>query len=298
MLYVPGNAPTAFAVSPDYSFPDVYDAATEVITAHGPSTFLYPKVGGPAIEKSPGKEAPPDSGSADKKPDGAAAKEPTSKASAEPELKDLHAALWEAVEGKPTVAKSYFDSIVSARTAQQASGLWKDSAQQILIEKLAASKPPENGKADESGNLLRQLIRANAGLPDMESSLYSEAVATETKRNLLLDQAIRAAKTLNDQLDGWKTLRNWAIGLMIVGTLFAIIMTIWLLKGRDLLTLDSYLLPVLIFIFAVMAVSPAVLLLLGRPLAGIDQFMPAGEVKAPSAEKAAEKPKEEKAASK
>lgn len=283
-LLVPSNARTASAFADDHVLGDVLTQARDVISAPGPAAtmmIIKPPSNPQTPATGPGGEPKPD-----KKGGGDAATEGEPPTPAPPELKDLHPALWEALTDKPAFAKAYLESVVSARTTEQAADTWKGESQRVLIDKLGETD-------DTTKKLIRQVVRVTAGLPDVESELYTKAVETEAKRNELLAQAVRAATTLNDQLDGWKMLRGWAIGLMVTGTVFAVVMTIWLLNGRDLRSLEGYLLPILIFVFAVMAVSPAVLLLLGRPLAGIDQFLPGGKAEAP--EKAAEKPKADEA---
>lgn len=282
-LLVPSNARTALAFADDQVLGDVLTQAKDVISAPGPAAAMM------IIKPSSTPQTPPTDPGGESKPDkkaGGGAEPEGEPPTSPPELKELHPALWEALADKPAFAKAYLESVVSARITEQSADRWKGEAQRVLIDKL--------GEADDTNKkLIRQVVRVTAGLPDVEGELYAKAVETEGKRNELLAQAVRAATTLNDQLDGWKVLRDWAIGLMVTGTVFAVVMTIWLVNGRDLRSLEGYLLPILIFVFAVMAVSPAVLLLLGRPLAGIDQFLPGG--KAEALEKAAEKPKADEA---
>ena len=249
---------------------DVLSTAGDLIGKDGPGGKFTPFR---PSTPSPTEPAPAEGEKDEDKPKDPATTEAPPPKPVESELKELHAAMWEAVNEKPELAKAYFDAIVAGRTSQQATDRWAHSADDVLVNKLDLADVDDK-------KLLRQIVRARAGIPEtFAESLYVQAVVTEEKRNLLLDQAIAAATTLNAQLSGWKILRDWAIGLMVVGTTFAIIMTIWLINGRELLTLEGYLLPILIFIFAIMAVSPAVLLLLGRPLAGIDQFMPGGRLR-------------------
>jgi uncharacterized membrane protein YhdT len=85
----------------------------------------------------------------------------------------------------------------------------------------------------------------------------------------------RILAEFREQAKKWRTLANWGVGTLVVTSLFAMAMTAYLstlLGGTTKFPAWAFI--TAIFVLALFALSPAVLLIIERPLKGIDEWKP------------------------
>lgn len=135
--------------------------------------------------------------------------------------------------------------------------------------------------------LAAQLLRARAGVPESAADLATQRVEFEKKRVEYLGKAIEYTSEYIEQRKRWRDISKWVPGLL-VGTLAASLgLTVWLFCLLAAKAVDGWQAALIIFVLAVVAVSPAALLLLERPLAGVDSFQPPGSDSAKAGDGAA-----------
>jgi hypothetical protein len=117
-----------------------------------------------------------------------------------------------------------------------------------------------------------------------------QQVELDKKRVAFAEKGVSMAGELVTQMGTWRSLARWGVGILVLTTLFSMVATAlllyWLGPGNDIE--DEWVVIPLIFVLAVFAISPAVLLLLERPLEGIDKWMPGGSAEDDAGDSAAE----------
>lgn len=94
------------------------------------------------------------------------------------------------------------------------------------------------------------------------------------QRLLLMAEAVMMSRAIRSQFSGWTKLASivpWILGVSILLSsifVFAGLFLVW--QGR----LNGLEMALLAFVFALIAISPATLLLIGRPLEGLDKWTP------------------------
>ncbi len=155
---------------------------------------------------------------------------------------------------------------------------WQDSPDAHLIDLLDSG---------DQKAIAKELLRARAGIPESDA-LAAQRVAFETARVGLFQQAVAAAAEYVEQRKRWRAISKWSVGILIGSLAVSLLLTLRVVELVGAKSIDGWQGVAIIFVLAVVAVSPAVLLLLERPLAGIDAFQPAGPAKAESSAAAAE----------
>lgn len=126
---------------------------------------------------------------------------------------------------------------------------------------------------DELQALKMKWWRARCGIPDVEADERT-AVQSGVETDLLRE-VVRG-------LQKWRSLAGWAPWFLLGTLIFSAALSgfgMWATYQGSISALD---LSVLIFVLALFAISPAVLLLLERPLAGLDNWKPgSSDSKAP-----------------
>ncbi|WP_156750686.1 hypothetical protein [Mycobacterium sp. 852013-50091_SCH5140682] len=107
----------------------------------------------------------------------------------------------------------------------------------------------------------RDIILSKLGLPAGEHEKF-------------LAQVVEAAKETNNQIKTWRKLAWGAVILLVLGLVAAVFFTYWSFQLVADGKINGYELIAIVFVLALVAISPAVLLLLQRPLKGIDQWAP------------------------
>jgi hypothetical protein len=127
------------------------------------------------------------------------------------------------------------------------------------------------------------LRASHADLAAKRVELDARRVELEGERVALAHEGIETAKEMRRHMVRWRKLAGLAPWFLAATTLFAMAaigyMLVELMPGDDVSDVAA---PIAIFALAVFAISPAVLLLLERPLKGLDDWMPGGK---PSGEK-------------
>lgn len=126
-----------------------------------------------------------------------------------------------------------------------------------------------------------QLTGADEKLRDAHADLQHQRVlaakqetALALQRAALAEQGVELVKEGRLQMKKWRSFADVGVTLLIFTTVISLIAAGYVLLQVD--KVDVWAAPVLIFVLALFAVSPAVLLLNERPLKGIDAWMPAG----------------------
>lgn len=90
----------------------------------------------------------------------------------------------------------------------------------------------------------------------------------------LLESEVSMAKAIEVQFDAWTKLARKVPWLLLLTTVISALLVAACLYLVDRGRLDGWQLVFLIFVLALTAISPATLLLVGRPLAGLDKWTP------------------------
>jgi len=132
--------------------------------------------------------------------------------------------------------------------------------------------------------LAEEILKTREGLADQQLERQAKDVElrgkdVELKAALVTQQAV-ATEMLREvlvQMKKWTSLANLGAVLLVLTVLFAMAMTGWIIALAGDKTITDWALPAAIFALALFAISPAVLLLLQRPLKGIDEWTPSGK---------------------
>lgn len=112
---------------------------------------------------------------------------------------------------------------------------------------------------------------------DQRKTLSEKQIEFEEQRVLLMKQAVASAIEVNRHLWTWRGLA-WCVPVLLLGTLLATFNIAYRLLDK-VQNIDGWQLAALLFVLALVAISPATLLLIGRPLKGLDEWNP-GKVEA------------------
>ncbi|GLI26409.1 hypothetical protein ARHIZOSPH14_06510 [Agromyces rhizosphaerae] len=137
---------------------------------------------------------------------------------------------------------------------------------------------------DESrrGEIAEELLRAKYGASREDAALAAKRVEFEEQRVRHLEQLVEYSKEFIEQRRAWRRLSRWAPWLLLGSLAASLALTTFVLALVGDGSIDGWQGGLLIFVLALVAVSPATLLLVERPLRGIDSWKPA-ELKSPSA---------------
>lgn len=125
-----------------------------------------------------------------------------------------------------------------------------------------------------SATLAKRILKQRHGLSSQHADRESLANAFQEQRIELMEQAVASAKEVNAHLHTWGRLGQY-VPVLLTGTVIASFVLVFrLLALLGTKTIDAWELVLLIFVLSLMAVSPATLLLIGRPLKGLDEWSP------------------------
>lgn len=159
------------------------------------------------------------------------------------------------------------------------------------------AEPPADGPAERDADLAlldrtdatvradlaAELLRRRHGISSRQAELDAEElesrkVAVEAQR-----MALEAGHTLVQQLQEWSKLARRVPWLLIGSLIGAFVLAILAYHLADNGRINGAEFGLVLFVLSVAAVSPSVLLLLERPLRGIDSFTPRGPAKGDAA---------------
>jgi hypothetical protein len=153
---------------------------------------------------------------------------------------------------------------LAASLLKQRSGL---AEHQLALDRQRAAR------AEQGVELLKQDVARREQAVELDKT----RVALEEQRVELAKKGVALAGEAIEHMKKWLTLANWAIGFLIFSLLVATAggVAVLLLVAYD--ELDDWAAAPLVFVLALFAISPAVLLLRERPLEGLDKWTPGGE---------------------
>jgi hypothetical protein len=171
-------------------------------------------------------------------------------------------AVWTSLD-KPdaaAAAKTLVEKATTFETDRTARAAWTPTRENALM---AHVDPPL--RAD----VAKRLLEESGGITEGH-------VTARAERNLMLKAAVDVTTSINDQLKRWTELSQLVVPLLaamsLAGFLLILVCLDLLRAGR----VNGTEMALLAFVFTLAAVSPATLLLIGRPLKGLDQWSPTG----------------------
>lgn len=123
--------------------------------------------------------------------------------------------------------------------------------------------------------LLADILKQRHGLSDKQLKREDAVEAFQVQRTALMTQAVTGAKEVNSHLVTWNRLAQFVVPPLITATVIATLLLMFrllpLVSDKKITGLE---LALLFFVLALVAVSPVTLLLIGRPLKGLDDWSP------------------------
>jgi hypothetical protein len=168
--------------------------------------------------------------------------------------------MWRVVNrGDPSFAKEIAEGLYTERVAQSRRIGWILAPERELFE-LA-----KEGQAEDTAC---KLLKAKVDLAVQDVAIRTAHANQQSEVGLILGE-------FRKQAAKWRTLATWGVCILVITSLFAMAMTAYLatlLGGTTKLPAWAYI--TAIFVLALFAVSPAALLIIERPLKGIDEWKP------------------------
>ncbi|BDZ65466.1 hypothetical protein [Agromyces mangrovi Wang et al. 2018] len=174
--------------------------------------------------------------------------------------------------GDAGLRERYVSALIAEQEDLDASIAWAASSDAQLLGAVGESR---------RGGIAEELLRAKYGVRREDAALASKRVEFEEQRVRLFEQLVEYSKEFIKQRRAWRSLSKWAPWLLLLMLLASIGLSIAVISLVGAGRIDGWQGGLLIFVLALMAVSPATLLLIERPLQGIDSWKPT-ELKAPS----------------
>lgn len=188
---------------------------------------------------------------------------------------DVPEKLWDYIDVKkrPDLAEKTVTRLYDARVAYAARASWEVAPELELLDLVdrPLDDPTRTVKRTKAGELLEvriKLAEAEANLSREEVFLKQELIKQQAIVTVILAEALK-------QSVAWRDLAKTGKRVLLVLTLFAAVIVgllTHLLFGTN--RLDPWAYSVAIFALAVFALSPAALLIIERPLKGIDEWTP------------------------
>jgi hypothetical protein len=171
---------------------------------------------------------------------------------------------------KEVVANLYRDRSAFARRSE-----WVTAPELVLLDACAADK--REGLAEELLRARAQLTDADAKTRESRAGLEEQQVKLAEKRVALAAKGVELAGEMFEQMKKWRSIANWGLGFLVATTIFSMAAAGYvLLKLMPAKEISDVAAPIIIFVLALFAISPAVLLLRERPLEGLDKWSPGG----------------------
>jgi hypothetical protein len=179
--------------------------------------------------------------------------------------------LWKIKDGPGLhEARSLNKRAAEARIALLEKSAWATAPEMVLLDESG-----ETGSADRKA-LAKKMLEIRAGMTEADGKRrVAEAELVEQRAGIaaVMKETFAEAR---DQMKLWREFAWVGILLLLAATVFAAIEIVHVINLASDKKIDGTLAPIIIFILAIFAISPAVLLILGRPLKGLDEFTPAG----------------------
>jgi hypothetical protein len=175
----------------------------------------------------------------------------------------IPAEAWTAIKkaDAEVAAKTLIEKAVVFETDRKGRAAWLPTRENALLAHLTND--------DERADIARRLLEEAGGIT-------AEHAAARRARNLMLLAAVDVSKSINQQLQRWTDLSKQVVPMLAVMSLISVVLIVSCLDLVRAGRMNGTELALLAFVFTLAAVSPATLLLIGRPLKGLDQWSPAG----------------------
>ncbi len=180
------------------------------------------------------------------------------------------------------IAEELIEGVYAERGKLAESSEWVVSPEVSLLRLVDDDKRRElaeellrvRGEITEADGAVRA---ARATLEQKQVDLAGKNIELADSRVALAGVGVDIAKEVLEQMRKWRSIAD--VGLWVLGatTTFSMLATAYiLLKLMPDSQVSDVAAPIMIFVLALFAISPAVLLLRERPLEGIDKWSPAG----------------------
>lgn len=171
---------------------------------------------------------------------------------------------------KEVVANLYRDRSAFARRSE-----WVTAPELVLLDACAADE--REGLAEELLRVRAQMTDADAKTRDSRAGLEEQQAKLAEKKVALAVKGVDLAGEMLEQMKKWRSIANWGLGFLVATTTFSMVAAAYvllkLMPGKEVSDVAA---PIIIFVLALFAISPAVLLLRERPLEGLDKWSPGG----------------------
>lgn len=157
-------------------------------------------------------------------------------------------------------AKTLIEKATTFETDRTARAAWTPTRENALMAHVDPTQRAE---------LAKRLLEESGGITEGH-------VTARAERNLMLKAAVDVTTSINDQLKRWTELSKLVVPLLAAMSLAGILLILVCLDLLRAERLNGTEMALLAFVFTLAAVSPATLLLIGRPLKGLDQWSPTG----------------------
>ncbi len=192
------------------------------------------------------------------------------------------AALWKYVGTEDTddLAKGILSDLYRDRSDFAKKAEWLVAPELTLLERcpegyrgqLAKELLEVKGELSASGRVKRM---AQADFELQRTALAVQEVELAKQRVALAGKGVDLAGETYEHMRKWRKIANWGLGALVATTLFSMVavgyMLFELVHGGEVSDVAA---PIIIFVLALFAISPAVLLLRERPLEGLDKWFP------------------------
>jgi cell division septation protein DedD len=189
---------------------------------------------------------------------------------------------WAGAGERGEVARELLPKLYEARSAAAARAGWLVAPEMVLLDGCAEEKRPAlaeellrtRGKLTEEDTEMR---KARSSLAAGKVDMAKQDVALAVQRVKLAEEGVKLAGELYEHMRKWRAIANWGIGILCATTIFSMLGVAYvLLKLMPDDKVSDVAAPIIVFVLALFAISPAVLLLRERPLGGLDQWSPGG----------------------
>jgi hypothetical protein len=203
---------------------------------------------------------------------------------------------WADAGERGELARKLLSSAYADRSKLSEKTAWLLAPEMVLLDQAAADT-----RTDLAEELLRsrgKLTEADTRIRESRADLFAKKVELEAKqveleakkvelagkevelagKNVdLAEQGVGLAAEMLAHMQKWRAIADWGIAFLVATTVFSMVAVAYvLLKLMPDKEVSDVAAPIIVFVLAVFAISPAVLLLRERPLEGIDKWSPGG----------------------
>lgn len=188
-------------------------------------------------------------------------------------LPNVPAMVWNSLThaDKQAAAKDLVTRAIEFSADRQVGAAWSQATRETTL--LAHLDAPQRQ------SIAARLLEQQGGLSEEQIRSVTLANDFQQQRVNLMEKAVAAAEESTEHLKAWRTLSHVVVPFLLATTIFGGFLV---LRALDLVSqgrLNGIEMALLAFVFALVAISPATLLLIGRPLEGLDKWRPGSQEK-------------------